>query len=164
MSEIGYRSRKALHVGIPAVALGGVLFALLLFEPGGAPEHHDPEADQALPAITSEPQTRFAAFSDVCVRSGVHAKHAALRNKARPIDFLFGQAKGKIRYLMTGQAWGDYDRDGWVDLYVTDQLGPNTLYHNDGDGSFSVSPLSEAVGLPGARSGGAVFADYDNDG
>lgn len=70
---------------------------------------------------------------------------------------------------ITGQAWGDFDRDGWVDLYLTDFGTPekpaaNRLYHNNGDGTFSLSPLSEQVALPDARSGGAVWADYDNDG
>ena len=33
----------------------------------------------------------------------------------------------------TGQAWGDYDQDGWLDIYVTDSGGPNILYRNNGD-------------------------------
>lgn len=65
---------------------------------------------------------------------------------------------------ITGQAWGDYDQDGWLDLYVTDTNGPNTLYRNNGNGTFSVSPFNEQVALPDAESGGAIFADYDNDG
>ena len=63
-----------------------------------------------------------------------------------------------------GQAWGDYDNDGWVDLYVTDPEGPNTLYHNNGDGTFSISPLASQVTLGQEYSAGATFADYDNDG
>jgi cytochrome c peroxidase len=66
--------------------------------------------------------------------------------------------------MSTGQAWGDYDNDGWIDLYVTDALGPNTLYHNNGDGTFSVSELSMLVSLPAAYSQGVTFVDYDNDG
>lgn len=66
--------------------------------------------------------------------------------------------------LAIGQAWGDYDNDGWVDLYVTDPVGPNTLYHNNGDGTFAASPLKTQVALPTAYSNGAIFADYDNDG
>jgi enediyne biosynthesis protein E4 len=65
---------------------------------------------------------------------------------------------------VTGQAWGDYDQDGWLDLYVTDTNGPNTLYRNNGDGTFSLSDLKNQVALPDALSGGAVFADYNNDG
>ncbi|MEN8171949.1 MAG: CRTAC1 family protein [Chloroflexota bacterium] len=63
-----------------------------------------------------------------------------------------------------GQAWGDYDNDGWVDLYVTDSEGPNTLYRNNQNGTFSVSPLSGLLALSGAKSRGAIFVDYDNDG
>jgi len=64
----------------------------------------------------------------------------------------------------TGQAWGDYDQDGWLDIYVTDSAGPNILYRNNGDGTFTISPLSESVALWEEESGGAIFADYDNDG
>lgn len=63
-----------------------------------------------------------------------------------------------------GLAWGDYNRDGWVDFYVTDPQGPNTLFRNNGDGTFSVSPFTASVALPKGYSGGASFADYDNDG
>jgi len=63
-----------------------------------------------------------------------------------------------------GQAWGDYDNDGWVDLYVTDSDGPNILYHNEADGTFSVSGLNPQVTLYDYESGGAIFIDYDNDG
>jgi hypothetical protein len=67
-------------------------------------------------------------------------------------------------YFGIGQAWGDYDRDGWLDLYVTDSQGPNTLYRNQGDGTLAISPLSAQVALPAAPSGGVVFGDYNNDG
>ena len=72
--------------------------------------------------------------------------------------------EGLQGYLAIGQAWGDYDRDGWVDLYVTGNLDPNLLYRNNGDGTFSVSPHSQQLSLPGVPSGGATWADYDNDG
>lgn len=64
---------------------------------------------------------------------------------------------------ITGQAWGDYNQDGWLDLYLTDTDGPNVLYRNQG-GWFSISPLSGQVALPDDLSGGAVFADFNNDG
>jgi len=66
--------------------------------------------------------------------------------------------------MATGQAWGDYDNDGWIDLYVTDPIGKNTLYRNNGDGTFSVSNLTDQVALFNTYSQGATFADYDNDG
>ena len=63
-----------------------------------------------------------------------------------------------------GQAWGDVNNDGWLDLYVTDDGGGNSLYHNNGDGTFQISPLAEHVALPNVESAGATFIDYDNDG
>jgi len=66
--------------------------------------------------------------------------------------------------MVAGQAWGDYNNDGWIDLYVTDPIGKNTLYRNNGDGTFSVSDLTGQVELAKTYSQGAVFADYDNDG
>lgn len=63
-----------------------------------------------------------------------------------------------------GQAWGDVDNDGWLDFYVTDHAGPNTLYRNEGNGAFTLSALSGAVALTDSYSAGAVFVDYDNDG
>jgi hypothetical protein len=67
-------------------------------------------------------------------------------------------------YTITGQAWGDYDDDGFEDLYLTDGFGANTLYRNVGNGTFVISPVSESVSLPDIASGGATFVDYDNDG
>jgi len=63
-----------------------------------------------------------------------------------------------------GQAWGDFNRDGWVDFYVTDTQGTNTLFRNNGDGTFAVALQADQVALPDAYSGGASFADFDNDG
>lgn len=70
---------------------------------------------------------------------------------------------------ITGQAWADYDGDGWVDLYLTDfgtaqKPAANRLYRNNRDGTFSLSPLAGQVALETAGSGGAVWADYNNDG
>ena len=36
-----------------------------------------------------------------------------------------------------GAAWGDYDDDGQLDLYVANADGPGRLYHNQGDGTFA---------------------------
>lgn len=63
-----------------------------------------------------------------------------------------------------GQAWGDYDRDGWLDLYVTDSKGPNVLYRNTGMGTFVQSPISATLALTDSESAGAVWGDYNNDG
>jgi hypothetical protein len=61
-----------------------------------------------------------------------------------------------------GVAVGDYDGDGFPDLYVT-QYGRNILYHNNGDGTFTDVTEKAGVAAPGWSSS-AVWFDYDNDG
>jgi len=61
-----------------------------------------------------------------------------------------------------GVAAGDYDDDGWTDLYVTN-FGPNRLWRNRGDGTFE--DVTAASGTAEERwSVPAVFFDYDRDG
>ena len=61
-----------------------------------------------------------------------------------------------------GVAIGDFDNDGWSDIYVTN-LGVNRLYHNNHDGTFTDVALSAGVAVNG-WSTGATFGDYDGDG
>jgi enediyne biosynthesis protein E4 len=61
-----------------------------------------------------------------------------------------------------GVAAGDYDGDGFPDLYVT-QYGRSILYHNNGDGTFTDVTEKAGVAAPGWGSS-AVWFDYDNDG
>jgi len=61
-----------------------------------------------------------------------------------------------------GVAVGDYDGDGFPDIYVT-QYGRNILYHNNGDGTFT--DVTEKAGVAAfGWSSSAVWFDYDNDG
>jgi hypothetical protein len=61
-----------------------------------------------------------------------------------------------------GMAVGDYDNDGWPDLYVTN-VGKNRLYHNNHDGTFTDVAEKAGVAL-GSWSTGPTFGDYDGDG
>ena len=64
----------------------------------------------------------------------------------------------------SGLAVGDYDNDGREDIYFLNQLGPNALYRNVGDGSFVDVTAKAGVAIGNRISVGATFADYDNDG
>jgi hypothetical protein len=64
-----------------------------------------------------------------------------------------------------GCVWGDFNNDGFPDLFVT-QYGRNVLYRNNGDGTFT--DVTDKAGVAGTQSGafhsGATFFDYDRDG
>src|SRR5579863_10267235 len=87
-------------------------------------------------------QNKDGTFTDVTVQAGL-------------------QNAGDTNYGM-GVAVGDYDNDGFADIYVTN-FGRNILYHNNGDGTFT-----DVTGKAGVGAGGwsvsAGFLDYDNDG
>jgi hypothetical protein len=61
-----------------------------------------------------------------------------------------------------GAVVGDYDNDGWPDLYVT-SFGGNRLYHNNHDGTFTDVAPKAGVAL-GGWSTGSTWGDYDGDG
>ena len=71
------------------------------------------------------------------------------------------------RFGMQG-IWADYDNDGWPDLYVANDAGPNFLYHNRHDGTFEEAGLLSGAALSsdGKELGsmGVDFGDFDHDG
>ncbi len=63
-----------------------------------------------------------------------------------------------------GVAWGDFDNDGWIDLFVANGYEePNGLYRNNGDGTFTVITSGPVV-TDGGDSLCGVWADLDNNG
>jgi len=68
----------------------------------------------------------------------------------------------------TGRAascsWADYDNDGWLDLFVSENNGTvNRLYHNNGDGTFS-RVLAGDIATDIGQCAGSSWGDYDRDG
>lgn len=90
-------------------------------------------------------------FEDVARQAGIVLRHTADRREGSPA-------------VGTGAAWGDFDRDGRPDLYVTDHMGPCHLYRNNGDGTFTDVAVSAGVAHPGMHATSATFVDFDNDG
>jgi len=74
------------------------------------------------------------------------------------------ESAGLHRTMFTkGVAAGDYDNDGFPDLYVSNFSGGNVLFHNNHNNTFT--EVTQAAGVPGPGRGFATwFFDYDNDG
>lgn len=98
---------------------------------------------------------------------GISVRNALYRNNG---DGTFTDVTDKAGVPGTayglGCVWGDYDDDGYPDLYVT-QYGSNILYHNNGDGTFT--DVTAKAGVAGTDFGtqfhtSATFFDFDRDG
>jgi hypothetical protein len=90
--------------------------------------------------------------------------HAALFHNNHDGTFTEVAAKAGVQNDRWGYgcAVGDFDNDGWPDLYVTN-FGQNRLYRNNHDGTFT--DVAEKAGVAiGTWSTGATFGDYDGDG
>lgn len=72
------------------------------------------------------------------------------------------------RYYGMGVVWSDFDNDGWPDLYVANDAGPNYLYRNKHDGAFEEVGLMMGADLSGdgqeLGSMGVDMGDYNHDG
>jgi enediyne biosynthesis protein E4 len=63
-----------------------------------------------------------------------------------------------------GVATGDYDNDGFLDVFITQFAGPNRLFRNQGDGTFREVTATAGVVGNGRWGASATFFDYDRDG
>ena len=111
--------------------------------------------------------TRLAdnARSDATHESGRAPTNRLYRNKR---DGTFEEVTAAAGLARTGWASGvcagDYDNDGWTDLFVT-YFGSNVLYRNRGDGRFEDATAAAGLAAPGIRWGsGCTFVDVDRDG
>src|SRR5205085_1051966 len=72
------------------------------------------------------------------------------------------------KYYGLGASWGDYDDDGWPDLFVANDSTPNYLYHNNHNGTFT--EVGTELGVSYSESGGeqgsmgVTWGDFDLDG
>ena len=83
-------------------------------------------------------------------------------------DVTFDAGLGEVHYPSPTAAWGDYDNDGDLDLYVGNEtsralVAPSQLFRNNGDGTFT--DVAEAAAVMNYRyAKAAVWGDYDGDG
>jgi hypothetical protein len=126
-----------------------------------------------LPEFGNDP--RFCRFKGVLVQCGPWGmpgeSDLLFHNKG---DGTFEEVSKKAgvddphHFYGLGATWGDYDNDGWPDLYVANDAGPNFLYHNKRDGTFEDIGLLSGTALSGdgmqQGSMGVDWGDYLHEG
>lgn len=109
----------------------------------------------ALAALPAVAQVKFTDATDTC---GIDAA----QHPSEAIPPLLG---GQGTRFGAGGAVGDYDGDGWPDVYLCDSDGhPNRLFRNRGDGTFEDVTAQAGVAHEAGHSKMAMFLDLDNDG
>ena len=149
---------------VVAILLSTAPFLLAWHHPNALGERIEGHLEEGARSVPSDyPRVKF---TDVTEAAGIHFEHFhGVRSTQLPED------------MGSGAAWGDYDNDGYPDLYILDVAGPltasadelahspggNRLYHNNGDGTFTDVTKKAGVGFKGVGMA-AAWADYDNDG
>ena len=124
-----------------------------------------------LPAFGSGPFCQYRGIPVSCGPRGLKGSRDRLYHNNG--DGTFTDVSGKLGIdpeadYGLGVIWLDYDKDGCLDLYVSNDSSPSRLYHNNCEGSFAEVGMEAGVafsadGLPQAGMG-VDSADYDNDG
>lgn len=162
------KRRLALTAGLALafIAVAGTVVFLAVnrepaYRPGAKVEGLTSELSRSLP-----PDYPRITFVDVTQEAGIQFHHfEGQRSSQLPED------------MGSGAAWGDYNNDGWPDLFLVNLVGPITmtpeqmrrspahctLYRNNRDGTFSDVSVEADVDLR-AWGMGAEWGDYDNDG
>ncbi len=125
-----------------------------------------------LPIFGSSITCSFKGIRVQCGPRGLPGEKDFLyRNKG---DGTFEEIATKIgvsdekKYYGLGTIWGDFDNDGWLDLYVANDGTPNYLFKNNHDGTFEDVSFETGTAYSGTGveqgSMGVTWGDYDNDG
>ena len=115
------------------------------------------------PQPTAEPTPRPVMSPEVSQRPRGGQVFTPVTRRAG-VGFFHHGGKGEAQAMGAGVVVFDFDDDGFQDIYVTDAAGPNALYRNNGDGTFSDVAAAAGVDDPSGEGNGGCAADYDNDG
>jgi len=169
LDQLPRRQRLVVFTAGAAGVVAILLVVLLWLLPGRTSTYIPGEQIEGLTADLArslpEDYPRIT-FRDVSDQAGIRFQH-----------FPFTRTTQLPEDMGSGAAWGDYNNDGWLDLYVVNQSGslgtsPDQtaqsqahahLYRNNQDGTFT--EVSEEAGVDFRGIGmGAAWGDYDNDG
>ncbi len=144
-----------------------ILFACFLAAPAILKKNNNPHPASSLPQETKSEllDTYGLYFEDVSKACGINFIHQSplLDPRLKPI-------LPQIASMGAAAAVGDFDRDGWNDIYVTNsrENSRNALYHNQKDGTFrEIAEMMNVADVNRTGTGvsmGSVWGDYDNDG
>lgn len=118
--------------------------------------------DDTTPA---EPDSAIT-FKDVASEKGLLFQHRGASHSDLEIESASDLEQKAVPHVGSGLAFGDYDNDGWLDLFIAnaDSEGKarNALFHNNGEGSFSEVTLKAGIHYAG-RTMAALWGDFNND-
>lgn len=160
--------RMAAWVSLAAFSLVVVTALVIALEPGADPYRPGDQIEGITSALDRKlpPDIPQVVFTDVTQAAGIDFLHFPGRRSTQlPED------------MGSGAAWGDFDGDGHLDLYLCNIAGPltlspeetakstgwNRLYRNRGDGTFEDVTTASGTGFLGT-SMAAAWADFDGDG
>lgn len=119
-----------------------------------------------LPGASEPPSPVAVTFAEVGEAGGLRFQHAGPGQAPMKVTSAREARESLVPYLGSGLAFQDFDRDGWVDLYLSNAGKSGVrgaLYRNRGDGTFA--DVTEAAGLTHlGQTMHAVWGDYDSDG
>ncbi|WP_395375011.1 CRTAC1 family protein [Marinicella sp. W31] len=125
--------------------------------------------------ISSSALAQSHTFTDVTDRVNIDVLHSTsqdvvsmelyFENEINHLPELSSIAHLLSSWITGGVTAGDYDGDGWYDLFVLGgDMGTSKLFRNMGNGSFTDVTVQTGLSQLSGRMAGAIFADYDGDG
>lgn len=156
---------RTVALGVDVTHVNGAVGELLLPEvigSGGALFDFDNDGDLDLVVVQGGAVPGAASATGAAPTSRLFRNDPVPGERTRRFTDVTSRSGLGVSGYGMGATAADYDNDGWIDLYVT-YLGPNRLFHNNGDGTYSDRTAATRTG-DSRWSTGATFFDYDRDG